>query len=278
MIGRTKGDISKTLVLATLGKHNAIDLKFVSDAYKSPDDKQALNDVFVATETLLGEERLDQWIGVVEVDRLHPTPDVDLGALPEPSPIRELPRLVSELIAAVDEKLPEKPLHKYDEDNWGWTNWKHKPKKQSDYSDQFDLITASTMAPDVWDCAHSRANFDSRRFSRCGELFCYLKMDSSEDPDHPNVDNRSVLEDALTAALREKGVGCIRGGGMGLKYTYIELALVDVKTSATLIKKILRDRDIHRRSWLLFHDDRLATEWIGVWDDTPHPPLDEELH
>jgi hypothetical protein len=28
---------------------------------------------------------------------------------------------------------------------------------------------------------------------------------------------------------------------------------------------------------LLFHDDRLATEWIGIWDDTPPPPKDDEI-
>jgi hypothetical protein len=66
--------------------------------------------------------------------------------------------------------------------------------------------------------------------------------------------------------------GCVIGGGTGLRYSYIDLALANVYAALPLIKTRLRAGNINRRSWLLFFDATLAEEWIGIYDDSPAPP------
>jgi hypothetical protein len=63
------------------------------------------------------------------------------------------------------------------------------------------------------------------------------------------------------------------GGGSGLRYAYIDLALLDVKRAVPVIRQVLSDCRAPLRSWLLFHDDDLAAEWIGIYRQTPPPPL-----
>jgi hypothetical protein len=38
------------------------------------------------------------------------------------------------------------------------------------------------------------------------------------------------------------------------------------------VVEVLRKGNIAKRTWILFHDDIYAGEWIGVWEDTPPPP------
>ena len=66
--------------------------------------------------------------------------------------------------------------------------------------------------------------------------------------------------------------GCVIGGGTGLRYSYIDLALADVDAAIPLITRRLRAGKIPRRTWLLFFDAPLAHEWIGIYGDTPVPP------
>ncbi len=68
-------------------------------------------------------------------------------------------------------------------------------------------------------------------------------------------------------------VGCFIGGGTGLKYSYIDLALTDLDKGIKLTKEILRNGNITKNSWILFYDSELENEWIGIWDDSPKPLL-----
>ena len=72
--------------------------------------------------------------------------------------------------------------------------------------------------------------------------------------------------------LRPARAGCVIGGGTGLRYSYIDLALTDVRRGSDLVRQRLRAGNVPKRSWLLFHDCEWAREWVGVWDDTPRPP------
>jgi len=264
---RTGGDISETFFTAAIGELNKIDLTFFAEGYVSNSDEN-FSDVFVATETLLGEEVLDKWIGVIEV---RPLP-VDREA--DPWHIKDLPQRVAALMQEVRLTLPSEPYcSKSLEEGYEWTLYKIEPKEQVDYPAQSDMFVGKTLERALWTNAHCGAAFDSERFSRCGETFCYVKLDGTQAMDEEKFEDKAEIEDALDAALRPEGVGCVIGGGTGLIYSYIDLALVDVPRGTELVKQVLRGCNINRRSWILFFDTDLQTEWIGIWDDTPPPPL-----
>ena len=262
---RTQGDIGKTFFRATIGDFNRIDVVFCAEHY-SRDDDQSLNDVFVATETLLGEEVLDKWIGAIEVEPLAPD---DAESVTH---IRELKTEVDELIEKVRSSLPDRPYCELDEDR-EWSLFKPEPQESEDYPGQLDMFVGKSMIPVMWQNAHSSATFDSVRHSKCGETFCYVKIDGAEGVDEEKFADKSEIEDALDGALREHQFGCVVGGGTGRMYSYVDLALVDVDRGAEIVKDVLQEGNIPKRTWILFFDADLQAQWIGIWDDTPAPPM-----
>jgi hypothetical protein len=84
--------------------------------------------------------------------------------------------------------------------------------------------------------------------------------------------DKSEIEDALTAVLTLGSLGAVIGGGTGLRYSYIDVALTDVERAVPVIRERLQRGRIGRRCWLQFYDDALAAEWVGLWPDSPEPP------
>jgi hypothetical protein len=109
-----------------------------------------------------------------------------------------------------------------------------------------------------------------------GEWFCYLKLDAMDVPSEHRVEFRAQFEDALNPQLLQAGVGGCIGGGSGLRYSYVDLALTDVNRAIPIIRQVLASCRAPLRSWLLFFDDELAREWVGVYQQTPEPPLATE--
>ena len=71
---RTGCNIADFKVGASRGDQNRIDLRYTSPAIRDKNDQSALNAAFVATETLLGEQCLNNWIGAIEVSPLPRRP------------------------------------------------------------------------------------------------------------------------------------------------------------------------------------------------------------
>jgi hypothetical protein len=262
---RTGGSIAKTFFRAEVNNVHKINLQYLAKNYKSGGDKQAFHDVFVATETLLGEEILDRWIGAIEVAPLDNGPD-------EPQGIRDLKYVVDGLIESVKQQLPEVPYYRLPDDT-RWSAIKLTPEESEDYPHQWDMFVGTTMILPMWQNAHNNHSFDSERFSRHGEVFCYLKIDGSDGLEGSQFADKDQIIEAVDAALREHETGCYVGGGTGLRYSYLDFALIDVARGARVITHVLREGNIPKRSWILFFDTDLQTEWIGIWDDTPPPPM-----
>lgn len=262
---RTGGDIDQTVVRAEVDELNRIGLIFAGPQY-ADDEERAFQDVVVATETLLGEETLDRWIGCVDIESLDSAGDASW------KPIRDLPSLVSSLQQQVYRGLPDAPYWQIC-DQAEWSLFELKPEEDEDYPAQCDMFVGGTMLPSMWRNAHSTQAFDSVRFSKHDEVFCYIKIDGSEGWDETKFADRSEVEDAVDSALREAEVGCVVGGGTGLQYSYIDLALDDVSKSAALIKSALRAGNLPRRTWLQFFDTDLEARWISIWDDASPPPM-----
>ncbi|HWB59239.1 MAG TPA: hypothetical protein VG733_07095, partial [Chthoniobacteraceae bacterium] len=250
---------------AERGNFNRIDLVFSSPDYAARDEKQAFNDCFVTCESMLGEEVLDKWIGGIDVDK---NAVAEKGFLPVGQLLSAVKALITQIVAS----LPAKPCLTTRE-NATWSLYKLKPKPAADYPQQLDMYVGKTMFPDMWMCAHDNQPFDSCRFSKHGEVFAYLKIDGSEGVDEEKFADKSEIEDALDDLLVPEGLGAVIGGGTGKRYSYIDVALLDVKHGIEAIKQRMREGNVPERSWILFFDSNLQDEWVGIYDDTPPPPL-----
>lgn len=263
---RATGDFSGTRFSAQLEGRNRIGLTF--HVGPSVDDDGARHRAFVATETLLGEEILDKWIGSISVESARP----DDGS----EPLELMKTRIDSLIEDVHGSLPSTPYFRHAA-TAEWTLFKVQPDEPAngDYPNQSDMFVGKTVSVDMWKAGHAGRGFASTRFSRHGETFCYVKLDGREGLDQERFADKSEIEDALDAALVPLGLGCYVGGGTGRWYSYVDLALTDVDRGCSVVTDVLRSGNVPRRSWILFYDDEWAQEWIGVYPDSPRPPIED---
>jgi hypothetical protein len=273
--GRTGVDISGATVEIRPGEHRRIALRFTFDACASPEDIDARRAAFVATESLVGEAVLDQWIGAIEVAPRKRSFLQRLRPAPRGLPLGELRTEVTARVDTLRAARPSRPCIEREDDPWSL--WELKPTRSADdYAEQFDLLVGKSMDPDLWLTVRSGEPFYSETFSAHGETFCHVKIDGSGGLDEEHFADKGEIEDALDEPLRESRAGCFIGGGTGLRYSYIDLALLDTERGIDIVRDVLRAGNIHRRSWILFFDDTLSAEWIGIWPDTPPPPMKTE--
>lgn len=265
--GRTGGTLDGLTCELRIGEANRIDLLFRSPATRDAEDQDAFNVAFVATEVLLGEKALDRWAGAIEVDR----PARGKGRA---IPVARLKDTFDALVDSIRDRLPGKPfIERAGEDQWSLIQLE--PEPADDYPGTSDLIVATARDVELWKATHAGTPFYSVRFSRCKETFAYVKVDKSHFRRGKEADDRGELEEALDEALGRDGLGVHVGGGTGLGYSYIDLALTDLDRGVERTRKALRKAGVPERSWVLFYDDDLAAEWVGVYPETPPPPAEE---
>ncbi len=274
---RTGRDITDFTVRASLSEHQCINLIYTSPSITDGDDSSARQAAFVATETLLGEQCLNQWLGAIEI---APMPrrwgpkwlfGRDEKNAPRSIGLDRLHETVNALIGSIREQLPKNPHYQWVE-HAKWTLWELKPEEADDYCGQLDLFLGKAANPTQWTAAHGGGRFSSERFSRCGETFCYVKIDGSQGLDAEGLSDKSEIEDALDEVLKPNRLGCYIGGGTGMRYSYIDLALTDLDKGIEATRQRLREGKVPKRSWIQFFDSDLAAEWIGIYDDSPPPP------
>ncbi len=258
---RLQTAMPQTSVVVSAGAHQTVDLLFLMKGCKGQKDSDAGAAAWIACETLLGEERLVADIGDIRVGR----PKKVSGAVS----LAKLRATVDKAVAARDRKKPTQPCVVRIK-RASWTLYKLDPEQQKDYPGQHDLFVSGTMWPELWQATHSSPPFASRRFSAHGETFAYLKLDGSKGLSGTAYEDREDIENAVDAVLGPK-LGCVIGGGTGLRYSYVELALRDPAAAIPRICHTLRDGQIDKRGWLLFHDTELSDEWVGLYPNTPAP-------
>ena len=274
---RTGGEIAGAKAQAEFGDSSRINLLFCLPHCTDPDDQEQLSHAFVAAETLLGEEILDRWIGAIEVEPL--AKGGLLGKLrrpkgkADPNRLVRLDQLRPQVEALIGERLnelPAAPRFEYEEAEW--TGYELHPAEADDYPRRDDLLVAITARSDVFEASAGGGLFHSSRFSRCGETFCYVKLDRGTADDAEKYLDRSPLEDALNARLAPAKLGCVIGGGTGARYSYTDLALADLQRGVAAVRETLRERNVPLRTWIQFFDDELSAEWVGIHSDAPPPP------
>lgn len=256
--GRTAHEMKDWRVAVRINEHLGLEVRVVPRREQLTDDA-ILGAASVAVEGILGEQFLDEFCD-----------SIDVSSEEERSvPFDQLAEVVREAIETSQKTLATAPLTEFG-DTLKWTSFKLEPREAEDYPHQLDLFVGKTVHVPMWRCAHS-AGFSSRRFSVFGETFCFLKLDG-KDATQEGFADKSQIEDALDAVLRPASLGAVIGGGTGLRYSYIDLALTDVEAAVPVIRERLQRGRIAKRSWLQFYDDTLAAEWVGMWPDTPAPP------
>jgi hypothetical protein len=261
-------------VEAAPAKLNQIDLTWFLPPGMQVSDA-AHEAVFVASELLLGEEVLDTWVGVLEVQARPASGffQTMLGrGVSSPTGDRALGSLAARagaLIGELQRALPSEPFAT--QDGPGGSVFKLEPRNQSDYAGQEDLfVGVSHGSPDLWQACHAPAPFSSRRFSRLGETFCYLKIDGVGGLAGSAFEDRHGIEEALDHALSPT-LGGVTGGGTGLRYSYVDLALLHLDAGLAAARACLQAGRLPKRSWILFHDAQWRDEWVGIYEETPPP-------
>jgi hypothetical protein len=269
---------------AHLNKYRGIELTFAAPF----DTELVQTTAALAAISILGEELLNKWIGqggiIVEASgpfemfrrffRRH-----DDGKTYRP--LSDLKRTVDTLVSSVKDQLPAKPLFEIDRlpakinaDGHQVVGQLFKIDRKlppmNDYPFWVDLYVGQSSYPEIFEAGYLSANFCSARFSKSGELFGCLKIDGRSGLEV--FKDRGEIEDAIDDALRPNRAGRTIGGGTGHVYSYITLALADLPKSIDLLRKVLQEGKIPKRTWLLFFDLEYWDEWVGIWDDTPPPP------
>ena len=227
----------------------------------------------VLTETLLGEERLDKWVGAIDIKKKDLAPhgvmsEFGMGTKKQGSPIAGLRADFEARIAAA--RAAFVPYRQLVNEQTKWCLFDFKPKDAADYAGKDDLLVSPFVDANLMR-ATMRGNFYSERFSR-DETFIYLKLDAAAgDIDLEIFEDRAAIEVALGEALEQANLGCTLGGGTGRRYSYVDMAVTDLNAAIPLIRETLRAGKLTKRSWLLFQDADLQSEWIGIWDDSPKP-------
>jgi hypothetical protein len=114
--------------------------------------------------------------------------------------------------------------------------------------------------------------FRSQRFSRHGETFAYVKYVGVERESESRLSERIALEDALNRALVPGALGCVIGGGLGLHYGYVDLALCDLDHAPELMRRVLSAVHLRGPAWLLFCDSPWQQEWLALSKGAGVPP------
>jgi len=258
-------DITGAVIDASVAPGRKVDLAFAFPGHRFKEET-AMHSAFVATETLMGEQMLDTWIGRIELL------DDESSEGRRPLPMERAQATVAALIRGSIDQLPATRAADISVEE-GWATVKLDPPEEADdYPARSDLYVAATHEVELFQAMHGGQPFSSACHSKLHEMFCYLKIDAAEVDSSELVAFRSKFEDALNPLLVEAGVGGGIGGGTGLRYSYIDLALTDIKRAAPIIRKTLSQEQAPLRSWLLFHDDDYAHEWIGIYGQTPEPP------
>jgi hypothetical protein len=270
--GLVGGDISKTIVDARHDGHRRLSLLYYTPECKNPEHgtEQVQMAAFVGTESLLGEALLDRWIGTIEVAPL--ARDRPRGDSARGIPFARLKPTVEAIIGSLLDQLPDLPCYRYVPQG-RWNSYEMDPQQASEYPGRADLCVAISGRPDVFENLHSGSAFYSDTHSRRQETFCYLKIDGGGESISTRAQNREQIESAIDHSLIPAELGCVVGGGTGLRYTYIDLALTEVVPAASMLRRIAREFRFPYRSWLLFCDDELADEWIPLTTPAAAPPV-----
>lgn len=265
------GDVSQAMVHARHDGDRRIAVTYYAPECEQPDTdpKQIELAAFVATESSVGEALLDRWIGTIDVQPL--SRDKPRGECSRAIPFARLQPTIEAVVGSLLDQLPQEPCYRT-MTGASWSSYELQPEPAAEFAGRADLCVAISARPDVFEALHGGSPFYSDTHSRCDETFCYLKIDGDNEPMTVRAQLRDQIETAIDQFLVPNQLGCVIGGGTGLRYSYVDLALTDVVQAGQALRRLGKRGLFTPRSWLLFCDAELADEWIAMTADAPPPP------
>jgi hypothetical protein len=259
---RTSVDLAGWQARADVSAEGLVDVELVPPAWtERGDENRAAAQVLV--EALLGEDVMDVWLGSVDVAGHGETGGSLVELAPRVLALVELRRAL----------IPVEPTWRRARAGaWTLVHLAPNTGPATDYAGQQDMLVAKTIDFELWKAQHGRRPFHSRRFSLVGEHMGTLKIDGADGLEEGGFADKAAIEDAIAATLGPPGLGGQIGGGTGLRYSYIDLALTDAAAAMDALGPVLRAGKLPKRTWLQFFDAELADEWIPLWEDAPRPP------
>ena len=157
--GRAGVDVSEAVVAASGAAGRKIDLYFGFPGQDDLEEDAARQAAFVATETLLGEQFLDNWIG--EIGLLSDS--LDAG---QPLPLAQAQVMIATMVKAMFERLSTKRSQDISvEEGWAQISL-DPPEKMDDYPGRLDLVAATMHDIELFQAMHSGQPFASTCHSR----------------------------------------------------------------------------------------------------------------
>lgn len=266
-----------------------IDVTYLVPGLDKLDADLARSAAFVATECLLGEQILDQWVDCLDVAPLRPSggpghvikklirqraPGQQGANLPGYE-LSRIHALVCSLIDAHREQLPSTPwLQNLNNESPVWraemSPNSHHPGVALD-----DPILLAESIRGLFDALLARA-FNSAAFSRCNEQIVGVKCMVGNGMTQEALAAKVSLYDALDAGLREQNLGCTVGTSSGQRHNYVFLAVTDLVKGARAVQSVMAAEGVPLESWVFFPDPELCGEWLGAYPNTPSPSWIEE--
>lgn len=272
-IQRTLGvDLGRARVRVGFGRGHLLDVVLYLPGGTACDEEQVAAEELVWG--LLGERRAHDWIGGVDVAPVaRGGPLRVVGGASEADnalPLSELVATIDAASSGLHAELPRAPAWATPSDP-DWTLFELEPEPRVDWPAQDDLLMTTTCVPELLKCYLEGASFSSVRFSRHAERFFHLKYEASGSFEARHA-QRIGLEDRLDAALRRACAGAVVGGGLGLRYAYVDLALGELDRSVSVVRDVGREQGLPLRSWLQPFDTDWQDEWVELHADAPPPP------
>lgn len=223
---------------------------------------------------VLGDAVFEQWISsvnVVPAPRPSPLKLVGQQDANLPLALEELTETITTAVSRITDTLPDAPLHESCE-RADWVLFEMGELRSADEEYPLpDLQVATTMCPEMLKSFLSGIPFASERFSRHGERFAYLRIDTRGQDRSQSLELRMALEEALDYALVPGRLGCVVGAGVGETHMYVFLALHDIAPALRQLQRQLQEHGVPKRTWLRFCDPEWSLEWLGAYTDSPDP-------
>lgn len=230
VVGRAGGSINGWRV--KVGRSESkVNLTYLVPGIEKTDSELAIRSAFVATECLLGEQLLDQWVGVIDAAPLRPIQGpshtfkklVRRRGSSQPAtnlPGYELTRLhslVCSLIDAHQEQLPNIPWHQtLHHESPVWRAELEVATRSSRMAFDDPILVTESIRGLIDQI--STGFFNSSVFSKCGERFVGVKCFVGNGMSQEALAAKVCLYDALNHRLREQGLGCAVGASSGERH------------------------------------------------------------
>lgn len=180
---------------------------------------------FLALDNALGENLVESWIGGVQAtpDR---TPD-------QKHTIDELRRQAKAALRLYELDPELDPIER-------WSAYSVQDENEIRDGDEFprgDVHSGSTCNMDLLYALDDPEPEDE--FEGSGATFAYLVLPIQDFEQERVVEQRTEIENALIAKLREASAGDVFGSALGFQYVYLDLVLFDVPTALPCLRDAL---------------------------------------